>query len=331
MSNKQLQHKSAPVVSTEFEYHGKALNPNQRVFGTIGSSLQTAEGMTQERIDAGLAGERRVGLLLESIAAQYPNMYVFHSVKLFGSVADIDHVVVQGNQVMLVDTKNWQSGRDYSVRRVDNESDVVFRDDEPFEGGKIYLKKYMKEFREKISWDSVGTGTKWSVDATLVIANPTTVTYTASFGHKSEEYYQYTNIRDLYEVIRKHFANSVDDRPLSYDKLRYFADLVQRDYSQDKANGMMGKLVPYRPNLGNYNTSQVSVIGLAIFVFVVGLIGLLNLPVLATLLGVAGIAGCVYYLVSVRPVKHRNKKTTYFNIWFGILILFSLNNLIGIF
>jgi hypothetical protein len=138
-----------------------------RVFGTPGASLFTAYDLDEGARDAGIRGEQKVAQELERLAALYPNMYVFHSVKLPGQIGDIDHLVVQGDKMMLVDSKNWKGNAAYNVYHSDEDGDYITRDGNNFVGGEIHLRRQMNDWQREFRHANL------RVSATLVMANRT--------------------------------------------------------------------------------------------------------------------------------------------------------------
>lgn len=83
------------------------------VYGTAGGSLASDAAWVQKnaaRIGAG--GERLTASILERLAARPGGVTVMHDldIPLPGFAANIDHVVVAGRQVTLIDSKVWRSG-----------------------------------------------------------------------------------------------------------------------------------------------------------------------------------------------------------------------------
>lgn len=76
------------------------------VYGTPGGSLTGhAEA---DRI--GAAGEQRVAGHLNRLASKYP-VAVLHDLDIPGSAANIDHAVVYGDRVLILDSKVWKPAR----------------------------------------------------------------------------------------------------------------------------------------------------------------------------------------------------------------------------
>lgn len=138
---------------------------DQRVFGTPGASLYNAPNLGEEAVRAGISGENLVAAELSRLAAHYPNTYIFHSVKLPHKTGDIDHLVVQGNTVLLVDSKNWKHAAAYHVYHSTFEADYITRDGETFVGGEIHLPRQIAE------WQVEFLDTPFTMNAVLVVAN----------------------------------------------------------------------------------------------------------------------------------------------------------------
>lgn len=79
-------------------------------FGTPGGSLEQptwikGDGSTAA---AGRTGEQRTAAILSRLAST--EVAVFHDVSIPGSRANVDHVVVAGSTITLIDTKLWRPG-----------------------------------------------------------------------------------------------------------------------------------------------------------------------------------------------------------------------------
>jgi hypothetical protein len=195
-------------------YYNTPIDPSQRVFGEPGASLYHANLDDVNALEAGIKGEQRVGYELERLAAQYPNTYVFHSVKLPGKIGDMDHIVVQENRALLVDTKNWRRSGVYTLNEIGDDYDVVLRDGYPFDGGEIHLR------RQLVDWQLNFISSDVNMFASLVIANEAPVNQNVDPG------YDITNINGLAKIFSVVFkADTVTE--LNTDMLRYYANLVQ--------------------------------------------------------------------------------------------------------
>lgn len=197
-------------------YFNQPLDRNLRVFGVPGASLYHADIADDNgQLQAGIKGEQRVADELARIAANYPNTYVFHSVKLPGRVGDMDHIVVQGNRVLLVDSKNWKSNARYTRTDFNPETDIIYRDGEQFPGGEVHLRRQLHD------WNAHFITSNLKFEAVLLIANHNSE---VENGYNTEFYF--TNLTMLEGVFAQVFTTE-QVNPLTPEMLRYYADLVQ--------------------------------------------------------------------------------------------------------
>lgn len=166
------------------------------VFGIPGGSLYDSELNNANAVEAGIKGERSTARVLEELASLYKNMYVFHSVKLPGHQGDIDHLVIQGSTILLVDTKNWKKNNTYTmIRDAPKDNMRVLRDGENFDGNVIHLNSQLSDWRKQSQL------AKKNVKGVLVIAN------TSSRIDKDSEIngFPITNLRTLGGVFEETF------------------------------------------------------------------------------------------------------------------------------
>lgn len=72
---------------------------------------ETAAGLFGERGGVGAAGERRTADLLAAAYDADPTTGVFHNLHVPGwKTANLDHVVVRGNNLVAIDSKHWAPG-----------------------------------------------------------------------------------------------------------------------------------------------------------------------------------------------------------------------------
>ena len=85
-------------------------NVGGRVFGVPGGGLRgdVSWAANRETARVGRTGELRSGVLLGGVVERGGT--VFHDVRLVGSNANADHVVVSGCRVTVVDSKVWRPG-----------------------------------------------------------------------------------------------------------------------------------------------------------------------------------------------------------------------------
>ncbi|SDZ39210.1 Nuclease-related domain-containing protein [Amycolatopsis xylanica] len=93
-------------------------------------------------VDADQIGERRTAELLRRYFTQLPEVRIFHSLALPGSVfADIDHAVLVGKRLVLVQSKSWPPGH----YEMDEES--LYRNGNRFRGGSSSLPEAIAEYK----------------------------------------------------------------------------------------------------------------------------------------------------------------------------------------
>lgn len=82
-----------------------------QVLGVAGHGVATGQDWAANDgvIKAGLQGELRTAAVLDEIAHRR-GITVMHDLQIPGSRANIDHIVVTGNKVLLVDSKMWKPG-----------------------------------------------------------------------------------------------------------------------------------------------------------------------------------------------------------------------------
>lgn len=119
---------AAPVATPE-----DTLTP---VWGVAGRKIA---GATQFGAagEMGAEGERYLGERLNTWARKHPHVRVFHSVRFTPnslSEADVDHVVLIGSKVFLLDAKYWKLG-DYKWVG----PETLFRDGDSFTGGEVHM------------------------------------------------------------------------------------------------------------------------------------------------------------------------------------------------
>lgn len=82
-------------------------------YGTAGKTLEQGwSGLDAGRQAVGRAGELGTADVLAKFAARHPEVVVLHSLRLPDPKAhvDIDHVVVSGHKVFIIDSKVWKPG-----------------------------------------------------------------------------------------------------------------------------------------------------------------------------------------------------------------------------
>lgn len=89
-------------------------------------------------------GERLTARLLAEYVAPLPGVRIFHGLAWPGSVfADVDHAVLRGNRLVLIESKLWLPGH----YRADEHGEL-WRNGHPFRGGSIRLPDGVAAYRE---------------------------------------------------------------------------------------------------------------------------------------------------------------------------------------
>lgn len=130
------------------------IKKGRRYFGSSGASLThqisnpiyAEKGIDAALARAGLEGEHRTSKLLLEWIKDKPNVVLIDSVHLksYGEEefneetgtmdgGDTDHVLIMGNLIIIIDSKNWKGKRRYSI----NDKGEVLRSNSTFPGGKV--------------------------------------------------------------------------------------------------------------------------------------------------------------------------------------------------
>lgn len=81
------------------------------VYGSPGGVGSSVSNFSKEAVAAGVAGEESTAYLLETFLRGMPGVTIFHGLQFPGSErADVDHAVVIGRKVFLIDSKQFKSG-----------------------------------------------------------------------------------------------------------------------------------------------------------------------------------------------------------------------------
>lgn len=89
-----------------------------RSIGRPGGTLlngNTSWAANAEVAKSGAAGEQRVGAAIERALEHDASAVVLHDLGIPGLSANIDHIVVRGHTITIVDAKAWSAGRYFTV------------------------------------------------------------------------------------------------------------------------------------------------------------------------------------------------------------------------
>ena len=143
----------------------KILKKGKRAFGSSGASLthQISNpvykdvGINASLASVGLAGEHTTTKILKKWIEDKPSAVIVDSVHVKGAGkeelnedtgvldgGDTDHVLIIGDYVILIDSKNWKGKRKYGI----NSEGEVIRSGKPFPGGKVHAKQALYLWRK---------------------------------------------------------------------------------------------------------------------------------------------------------------------------------------
>lgn len=126
----------------------KILQDGNKVLGTPAASLTW--GINGNRmlpqLLAGKDGEEQTAVLLNKLANEIPEMFVFHSLAWPESLGDTDHVIAYGNLILVIDSKRWKGSRKYSVTA----KGEILRGTVPFPSGKVKIRYALNVWRKKL-------------------------------------------------------------------------------------------------------------------------------------------------------------------------------------
>ena len=122
------QHHPAPVphrvpvapVGQGTPYGTGAPLPNwydqwMRTVGSPGAGLADS-GFGDDQISLGVRGEKATAEILSRVQARHPTTVVGHSLRVHRDTeADLDHLLVVGNHLVIIDSKMWRSNRRYML------------------------------------------------------------------------------------------------------------------------------------------------------------------------------------------------------------------------
>lgn len=121
------------------------------VVGRAGGSLDQAEGLDAPNVEIGQQGEQGLAYAISSVLAGQG--VLFNSLRVPGMTnADLDHVIVIDETVMIVDSKVWAKG-EYEVVQGN-----VWRDGQPFPGGSVSLEEMCIQLQNYLGESTEVTG-----------------------------------------------------------------------------------------------------------------------------------------------------------------------------
>lgn len=152
-----------------------ALKNGRRYFGSSGASLThqafnpayAEKGIKPELAKIGLEGERDTTSFLKKWMKDKPGVVLVDSVHIRGAGkeevdeetgmiegGDTDHVMLIGNEVLLIDTKRWKSKKNYSV----GDNGEALRTNKAFPGGNLHMRQAIHLWLNYLDEDALITG-----------------------------------------------------------------------------------------------------------------------------------------------------------------------------
>lgn len=105
-----------------------------RTAGVPGGSLEDS-GLGEENVSAGIVGERMVANVITELMKVREDVYLFNSLKLPGQNWDIDHVLLVGRDMYVIDAKRWKNYFKYQIVASDRNRWIAYRESNEFSGG----------------------------------------------------------------------------------------------------------------------------------------------------------------------------------------------------
>lgn len=162
-----------PAVAKKIE---EVLKSGRRYFGSSGaymthqafnSEYTEQEGANKEAAKEHLDGERDTTTFLKKWIKDKPGTVLIESVRVpfvdeeqidpeTGVIEgiDVDHVLLIGNEVILIDTKRWKKKKTYGV----SEDGSALMTNKPFPGAHIYMSEYIQKWLDYLDEDACVTG-----------------------------------------------------------------------------------------------------------------------------------------------------------------------------
>lgn len=145
---------------------------NRRYFGSAGASLswpafspdwEEREGIDRAASKVGLEGERDTSKFLQKWIKDKPNVVLVDSAHIRGwgkeeideetgmiDGGDTDHILIIGDEIILIDTKRWKKKSGYSV----GDDGQALRSNKSFPGGNLRTKQAMNLWLDYLDSDA---------------------------------------------------------------------------------------------------------------------------------------------------------------------------------
>lgn len=216
------------VVSQKF---AEMLKKGRRYFGSAGASLtahvndpEYNSEFKKQVVQTGLSGERSTSEILRKWIAKIPNAVLIDSAHIKGmgketidedsgtiDGGDTDHILIIGNNVILIDTKRWKSGWWYAF----DDKGKIIRGKKSFAGGRNVHAKQAKFLWKKYLHNSAKV-------SSIVVINAKNVHVKRNANWKKQSF-RLTVIQDLIKDLEYRYEKFDD-----YDKTHINSTLVSQ-------------------------------------------------------------------------------------------------------
>jgi hypothetical protein len=150
--NKKEVKLPTPVPLYDKETFAEAYKKGTKIFGVPGAALTWGiDGIKGISSEIGKTGEEATANVLKEYSEKHEGVYVFHSIMLPESTGDTDHIVVYGNNVIIIDSKRWKSVRKYGI----SASGHVLRGTVAFPEGKVKTLFSIQKWKKVLSKNTV--------------------------------------------------------------------------------------------------------------------------------------------------------------------------------
>lgn len=156
-------------------------NLNQRIYGIPGVGLDShTHNFSESNVNRGIEGEQKTADIVAKFIADTSETYAFHSLiwPMSSTDADVDHAIVCGNNILFIDSKNWQAKGVYAFNW---EGDITLND-KPYRWGKQPKIIPAREKYEDYLCELFGAYRSTVVSSVIAIHSPGSTIGPSSYG-----------------------------------------------------------------------------------------------------------------------------------------------------
>jgi hypothetical protein len=110
----------------------------KRIHGVPGVGLENTFGSVG---NVGAQAEAGTAYRLNKLAEKYDTLHVYNGIHFKGQEWDIDHAVIMGNTIVLIDSKRWQNKKTYTLHKSTKDYGklIALRNGSTFSGGTLSM------------------------------------------------------------------------------------------------------------------------------------------------------------------------------------------------